>query len=117
MKIRNLEHALEVFEKKAVEHEKSTRNGESAKKINSYYNGIIEAVRWLYKHGELLKLKKFYSSSDSSLKSWAASFLIDIDSQNAVRVLEELAASKFIDAEYILMGWKDGTLDTDFYKK
>ena len=116
MKIKDLEQALDIFEKKAIKHDELTKNGESSSKINYQYNGIIEAVKWIYKNDSLNSLKKFYKNSKLSVRSWAASFLLEIDTNNAEKILEELILLNDFNSKYLLMEWKAGTLNMSFFK-
>jgi len=106
MKIKNVEQALDIFEKKAIKHGELTKTGEIASKINYQYDGIVVAVKWLYKNGELIKLNKFYESPYLNVRSWAASFLLEIDTQNAEQVLDDLIKKKYFNAQYVLIEWK-----------
>ncbi len=117
MKIENLEQALDVFEEKTTKHGKLSKAGESARKLNYEYKGIIESVRWLYKNGNLISLSKFYKSHDIKVRSWAATFLLEIDTQNAVQVLEQLTKLNDSESENLLLEYREGNLDIDFYKK
>jgi hypothetical protein len=117
MKIKDLEQALDVFEKKAIKHDEFTRNGESSSKINYQYNGIIDAVKWINKNDSLKSLNKFYNNSNLSVRSWAASFLLEIDTNNAEKILETLVLLNDFNSKYILLEWKAGTLNMDFFKE
>ena len=117
VKIKNLEQALDIFEKKAIKYCEPAEAGETASKINYPHHGVIGAVKWLYKNGELIKLNKFYESPYLSVRSQVASFLLEIDAHNAEQVLEDLIKKGDSDAEHVLMKWKAGTLDMDFIKE
>ena len=117
MKFKDVSHALSVFETATIQHQISTKDGESARKINAYYNKIIDSVRWLYQNNQLIRLNRFYDCPNLATRSWASSFLLEIDTDNAQTALNKLVEADYMNAQYILDNWKDGTLDLEFYKK
>jgi predicted KAP-like P-loop ATPase len=110
---KDLEAALTAFEEAANEHGKATLLG-NYKSVNRNYNKIIAAVKFIFSAKENTSLLIFLNHPSESVRTWAASYLFEVDEKAAVKVLEGVASGNGIlamNAETILDEWRNGTLD------
>lgn len=117
MKVRSLEHAIEFFVRSALEQEKYAFEDGSAKKYNKCSGNIAVCIKWLYKNDLLYKLTDFYEHQSKIVRCWAARYLLELDTENSIKVLEKLVEEGYFNAQYVLKEWKEGTLDMDFFKQ
>ncbi len=117
MKIENLEDALSIFEKCAMAQEGINFENGSAGEFNKYSKNISLCATWLYKNDLLIRLTVFYKHKSKNVRGWAARFLLEIDTRNAVQVLEELTLLNDVDSKYVLLDWKEGNLNMDSIKE
>ncbi len=116
MKIRDIKEALSLFENAAIEQGKATYIGDH-RKANRNYDKIRDVVSYLRKNVALHELSIFYTHSNLSVRSWAASYLLPIDEKRSLQVLKEIANMEVfgsLDAKMTIKEWKNGNLKT-FY--
>lgn len=117
MNIKNLEDALMKFEENTLKQEACNFEKGNARKYNQFSNNIASVAKWLYKNELLSELKIFYNHNSINTRSWAASFLLEIDTNNAIKILEELVLLNDFNSKYILLEWKAGILNMSFFKE
>ncbi len=89
MKIKDIQTALEVFEEFSVKHAEATEHGDY-KTVNKCYDRITKAVTFLKKENAISQLGKYLSSSSVGVRLWAACYLLPVNEQEGVKVLEKL---------------------------
>jgi hypothetical protein len=100
-----------------LEQEKCKFENGSARKYNKYSDKICSSVKWLFQNHLLTELHRFYNHESINVKAWAARYSLEIDTTNALQILKELVLLNDSDSEYVLMEWRAGTLDMDFFKE
>lgn len=111
--IKNIEVALKLFEEASINQAKATEEGDY-KKGNKYYDEIIRIGSFIKSEGAVNALKRLLSHSESGVRIWAAGYLLSVDEEAAIKVLDEVAKSSGIQsliAETTLKEWKKGNLD------
>ena len=93
IKIKSTEEALKVFEESTVIHAECTETG-NYKKGNKANDRAMKAADYLKKHGQLLKLKHFFTHSHVGPKKWAAIKLLPIVEEESLKVLSEISKGR-----------------------
>ena len=112
MRIKDIDSALEVFEKAAIEHSLATESGDY-KTANKNYPKIGKAATFLKNLGESHLVSKFLTHKIEGVRVWAAAYLLPIQERNAVKVLETVAKGhgiQSLNAETLLSEWRKGNL-------
>ena len=112
IKITNIATALSLFEEAAIKHAEATEQGDY-KTANKSYALIIKAINFLKEHNELTVLLTFLNHTSAGVRSWAATYLLPIKENEAIKVLEDLVKRTDIhslDAEATLSEWRKGNL-------
>lgn len=112
MMIQNTDTALEIFEEAATSHSNAIETGDY-KVANKSYDRIIVAAAFLKQEGKIRLVSKFLNHASSGVRSWAAAYLLPIQEQDAIRVLESVAKGKGLlsfEAEMTLSEWRKGNL-------
>jgi len=103
---------LEKFEKAAIAHEEATEAG-NHRAANKSYDVIVKVIRILREQGEMLALMSFLNHSSDGVMVWAATYLLSLREEEAVRTLERIAVGgglRAFAAEIVLREWRKGTL-------
>lgn len=112
------ENLLKQYISGAEEHGQGTESGDH-KKANLAYSHINDAYKKLKeKNPKLTDLIPLLSHSNSSVRSWAASHLLSINSEAALPVLEKISQEKGLtafSAEMTIKQWKEGKLEFGEY--
>lgn len=109
MVIKDISHALEIFEKAAFLHGQATLLGEY-KIANKEYKNISKASLFLRKNDLVSTLEKFLSVDNISIRLWAASYLLDVNESKALATLSDIIDSDTsilgFNAKMIMEEWK-----------
>jgi hypothetical protein len=111
-KIKDTITALSLFEEAATKHAEATEQGDY-KTGNKCYATIAKAMTFLKEQGEVLTLLKFINHASVGVRMWAATFLLPVQENDGVKVLEEIAAETGIHsftAKTTLSEWRKGNL-------
>lgn len=110
--IKNVKDALELFEKAAIKQSEAIDKGNS-KVANYNYDIMVEVAKFLRANKSLKELSVFYEHPNISVRSFAAAYLLPIDEENSIRVLDEIVKMKVLgsfDAKMTIQEWKNGNL-------
>ena len=116
MKIKDIDEALSLFEKAAIEQGEASKLGKN-KTANRNYDKIKNVVMYLKNNESLNRLSVFYVHPNVSVRIWAASYLLPLYEKESIKVLKEIAKMKFfgsLDAQMTIREWKNGNL-RNFY--
>lgn len=117
MAIKTTEEALRIFIKSVNEHTKATENGEY-KIVNKNYRLITDAIKYLYRNGELYKLHDLLDDQSLSVKVWAASYLLKDFETEALEILKTASNANIphvsFNARIIIEEWQKGNLQFPF---
>lgn len=116
MKIKNIDEALSLFEKAAIEQGEAIKLGKH-KKANRNYDKMKNVVIYLRNNESLNRLSIFYVHPNVSVRTWAASYLLPLYEKESIRVLKEIVKMNILgslDAEMTIKEWKKGNL-CNFY--
>jgi Domain of unknown function (DUF2019) len=91
-KIKDIESALKSFEAAADKQAEATEQGDY-KTANKNYDIIIAAIEFLKEHNRLILLDEFLNHSSVGVRLWAASYLLNIKKDEAVKTLIAIARS------------------------
>lgn len=110
---KDLTEAFSEFKKNAIEHGQHTMSGDH-KLCNKCYKNIMNAVKYIASKGKYDGYKPMLEDSNSSVRIWAASALLHVDTKNAVKALKKVIKEDDgvmgVDAEMILEEFKNGNL-------
>lgn len=112
VKLRDTKTALDKFEEAAKMHAEATEQGDY-KIANKCYAIIAKAVLFLKEQNEIQQLSVFLNHNSVSVCGWAATYLLPIAEQEALRVLEQIAGGTGIqsfDAKMTISEWRKGNL-------
>src|SRR5262245_3595162 len=112
-KIKDIESALKLFEAAANKHADATEQGDY-KTANKNYKIIIAAIEFLKEHNQLISLGDLLDHSSVGVRLWAATYLLDIKKDEAVKTLIAIARSggiHSVNAGTTLSEWKKGNLN------
>lgn len=111
-KITDIEIAMKQFEEAAIAHEQATEKGDY-KVANKSYTIITKAIAFLKEKSDIDKLSKFLTHESIGVRSWAATFLLPVQEDEAILVLEQIANGDGIRsfaAKTVLSEWRNGNL-------
>jgi len=111
-KILNKEDALLKFENSARMHTDATELGDY-KKANKNYKEITDATHFLKMQDSIHLLNNFLNSPSTGVRLWAATYILTIDENKGIGVLEEIAKRQDIHsltARTIINEWRNGNL-------
>jgi transcriptional regulator with XRE-family HTH domain len=111
-KIKDLETALQIFEKTAMKHAKATEVGDY-KTANKCYILISKVIVFLKEANEIKSLSNLLTHSSVGVRIWAATYLLPILEDEGILVLEQIAGKTGIhalSARTTLSEWKKGNL-------
>lgn len=111
-KIQNTETALSLFEEAATKHAEATETGDY-KAANKNYGIIVKAVAFLKDRNEVDKLLDFLTHSSVGVRMAAATYLLPIHENEAIKVLLEISRGSGIHAltaETTMSEWRKGNL-------
>jgi hypothetical protein len=112
MKIKNVQSAIELFEKSAKRHEDATEQGNYIA-ANKAYKEISTIIEFLKSENAITFLKNLFNSPSISVRMWSATYLLATNESEAIKILEEISIGPGIyslDAETTLSEWKKGNL-------
>jgi hypothetical protein len=112
MKIKDIQTALEVFETASKKQAEATDQGDY-KTGNKCYDRIIKSTDFLKKENALNRLEKYFTNSSIGVRLWSACYLLPINEQGGIKVLEEIAKSSGIHsltAKTAIDEWRKGNL-------
>ncbi|QEE48495.1 hypothetical protein FUA48_02570 [Flavobacterium alkalisoli] len=109
----DLDSALQQFEKAAELHAYYNERYEF-KKGNIHADAVMEAVNFLKSIDGLSHLEQFLDSDSMGIKGWAAAYLLTLNNQKAIDVLENTIALNIphysFNAKILLSEWREGNL-------
>lgn len=111
-KIKDTEAALVCFERAALLHAEATEAGDF-KVANKAYRDLSKAVDFLKQHDAVQQLDLFLAHSSEGVRAWAATYLLPIEENRSIQILEEIALGggiRSLAAEMTLKEWRAGTL-------
>lgn len=106
------EAALIDFENAATSHAEANETGDY-KNANKSYKIIARSVEALKMNNQLLMLGKFLDHPSVGVQIWSARYLLPIEEQKAIAVLNNLSSNPGIHAliaETTLSEWRKGNL-------
>jgi hypothetical protein len=111
-KIKDITTALNLFEEAAMKHAEATVQGDY-KMGNKCYVTISKATTFLKEEGEVLALLKFLPHSSIGVRMWTATYLLSVQENIGIKILEQIAAEEGIHsltAKTTLSEWRKGKL-------
>ena len=111
-KINDTKIALLKFEDAAIKHAEAIEQG-NHKVANKNSDIIIKAINFLKSEGKLDLLTEFLTHLSDGVKGWAATYLLPVNTEMAVNVLEQIAkedGSRAFAARITLSEWRKGNL-------
>jgi len=113
MKIKNIETALKIFEDAAITYSEASKKGDY-KIANKNYDKVVVAAEFLKQQGAIQLVSRFLDHASPGVRNGAAAYLLPMQEQDAVRVLEAIANGPRgvhrLEAEMILSEWRKGNL-------
>ena len=112
MEYTRIQNAIDGFISYAKIQGIASNSGDS-KIGNQAYNGIVKAYNYLKKEGAIDKIKYLLSNNDTSVKLWAACYLLQMYEEESLKVLEEIAKGNDIyafSAKMTIEEFKKGNL-------
>lgn len=103
------------FRNAAIAHGSGTLGG-NAQSTNRAHDRVIKALQLLrlYPDQGREALSELAKDSNNSVRAWAATYLLPLDQERAITVLEDVARNDEsiigLDAEIVLREWKAGRL-------
>lgn len=110
--VKEVNAALVIFEEAAVGHTHATEQGDY-KLGNECYDRLTKAVAFLKKVNSINLLGKLLDNGSVGVRLWAASYLLPINEEKAIKVLEEIVNTRGIHsliAETTIAEWRKGNL-------
>ena len=110
--INNVTTALEQFEEAAKGHGESVEISDY-KAGNKYYKKIASAITYLKDQNQIEQLMKFIDHESIGVRLWTAAYLLPVQSERAVEVLNKIKSGNSIHsftAETTLNEWEKGRL-------
>jgi hypothetical protein len=111
-KIKDTSEALSRFEDAAIKHADAIEQG-NHKAANKNCDLIIKVANFLKSESKLDLLTEFLTHSSDGVKVWAATYLLSINAEMAINVLEQIAketGSRAFAAKITLKEWREGNL-------
>lgn len=111
-KIEDIETALNLFEKAAIQHTQGTEQGDY-KLANKNYVAIVKAVDFLKEQDKVSTLEIFLNHASIGVRVWAAAYLLSVNEKVAVQTLEQISEGTGIisaNAKITLSEWLKGNL-------
>ncbi|MGZ3751759.1 MAG: hypothetical protein ACXVPV_16885 [Bacteroidia bacterium] len=112
MKFKDADDALRVFKEATTIHGECTENG-NYKLGNKNYDKIVKAVEYLKREDKRDHLYQFLEDKNIWVRLWSAVYLLSLYENEALKVLNEAAATKGIaggSARTTVDEWKKGNL-------
>lgn len=113
MKIDNTATAIEIFINSAIEHSKSSENG-NYKSANKNHKLILESAKYLKSTNSIFELRKLYNHENMGVRIWAATYSLEDCEKNAKKVLKNISKQKInhhsFTAKITLEEWISGNL-------
>lgn len=112
MTYKSIEAALLDLEIAATKHAEATEQGDH-KTGNKNYTVISNVITFLKEQNEMERLSVFLNNSSEGVRLWAATYLLPVNEQQAIGVLEEIAKGSGIcsfNADITLSEWRKGDL-------
>ena len=112
MKIKDIKTALETFEEACIKHSVATEQGDD-RTGNRYHSKIMKAIAFLKSENAISSLNDYLSSPSIGVRLWSACYLLPVNEQEGIKVLEEIVKSPGINslvAETTLSEWRKGNL-------
>ena len=117
MKIKTKEDAIKTIIESSEKHAEATDTGDY-KTCNKNYTFIKKSVDYLMENGEIDSLRELLNCDSVSVKLWVASFLIRLNEEKAIQVVESIASQSIrhhsFGAQVLLEEWKKGNLKSDW---
>lgn len=110
--INDIQSALHQFEAAAIKYAEATEKGNS-KVVNRNFSIITKIIQFLKNENGLSNLSIFLNHSSTGVRLWAATYLLLIEENEAIKVLQQISSQKGIlsfDAQMTLSEWKKGNL-------
>lgn len=110
--MKDVKTALEIFEEACIKQSEATEQGDY-KTGNKYYAKIVKAAALLKSKNAIETLREYLSSPFVGVRLWASCYLLQVDEQKGIEVLEEIIKSSGIHsltAETTLSEWRKGNL-------
>lgn len=111
-KIKDVKDALGLFEEAAIKQGEAIGEGNS-KVANRNYDKIAEVAKFLRANKCIKELSVFYEHSNVSVRLFAAAYLLPVDEERSIKVLDEIVKMKVLgslDAKMTIQEWKNGNL-------
>jgi HEAT repeat protein len=111
-KIKDIATAIEIFKEAAKIHGEATETGDY-KLGNKNYHLIFKIVTYLKETDQVALLIQLLGDTNLSVRIWAATYLLPINEERALEVLNEAAKNKGIiafNAKITIDEWKRGHL-------
>ena len=112
MMMKDIKTALEIFEVVCIKHSEATELGDN-KTGNKHYSKIMKAIAFLKSENAISSLNDYLSSPSIGVRLWSACYLLPVNEQEGIKVLEEIVKSPGINslvAETTLSEWRKGNL-------
>ena len=110
----NSKSAINALIESSKKHSEAANTGDY-KTANKNYDVIQKAVVYLRANDGLAELKNLLANNETSVKVWAATFLLKHYEKDAIAVLEDIAQKSIpqhsFDARMVLQEWRNGRLN------
>jgi len=112
MKITNIATALSLFEEAAAKHGEATETGDY-RTGNKCWGVIDQAIKFIKEQNETSALSRFLDHRAVGVRLWAASYMLPINENEAIKVLEHISGQSGLNslsARTTLSEWRKGSL-------
>lgn len=112
VKIKDIQTALEIFEKASVKHAEATEQGDYLTG-NKCYQQITKAASFLKNEHAISALQEHLYHPSTGVRLWAACYWLPVNESEGIEILQEIASKSGIlslTAEVTINEWRKGNL-------
>ncbi|APD06392.1 hypothetical protein UJ101_00855 [Flavobacteriaceae bacterium UJ101] len=101
------------FIEASIKHGEASKEGDY-KLANKNYDKLVSILKYLKENDSIFILKKFLIHEDLNVQLWAATFLLEENEEEAIKLMTKIANQNIphysFDAKITLEEWKKGNL-------